>query len=99
MEINISGKHINLTPAMEEYAQKKCDRLPRFYDRLQEVNVVVDRPSREFEVEVIAHVANHDPFIASCGGEDFYGCVDNVVDKLTRQLSEHKDRIRNRKHP
>lgn len=98
MEINISGKHINLTPAMEEYASKKCDRFTRFYDRVQEVSVVVDRASSEFEVEVIAHVDGHNPFIATCGGQDFYSCVDTVVDKLTRQLSEHKERIKNRKH-
>lgn len=99
MQINISAKHLNLTAAMEDYANKKCDRLTRFYDRIQEIDVVVDQPSREFEVEVIAHVERHDPFIGTCRGSDFYACVDSVVDKLTRQVSEHKDRLRNRKHP
>ncbi len=85
---------MDLTNAMEEYASKKSDRLSRFYDRIQDVDIVVDKPSHEFEVEVIAHVERHDPFIASCRGEDYYACVDDVVDKLTRQITDHKERLK-----
>jgi len=99
MEINVTGKHIDLTESMEVHIHKKCERIERFYDRIKDMDVVVDRPGREFEVEVILRVEYHDPFIATSSGEDFYGCMDNVVDKLSRQITEHKDRIRNRKHP
>lgn len=99
MEINISGKHISLSESMEAYAMKKCQKLDRFFDRIIDIGVVVGRPAREFEVEVITRVEHHDPFIASCSGQDFYGCVDSVVDKLVRQVKEHKDKMRNRKHP
>jgi len=99
MRINISSKHLELTPAMEDYANKKCDRLTRYFDRISEIDVVVDRPSREFEIEVIAHVEHHDPFVGSMRGDDYYACIDAVVDKVSRQVSEHKERLRNRKHP
>jgi len=98
MQINISGKHIDLTNSIEEYAQKKCDRLTRYYDRIQEIDVVVDQPNREFEVEIITHVEHRDPFLGTCRGEDIYACIDDAVDKLTRQLTEHKEKLRNRKH-
>ncbi|MFG0330437.1 MAG: ribosome hibernation-promoting factor, HPF/YfiA family [Phycisphaerales bacterium] len=99
MLINISGKHIDLTPTMEEYCEKKADRLTRFFDRIQEIDVVVDKPDREFEVELILHVEHHDPFVGSARGEDFYGCVDGAIEKVSRQVAEHKDKLRNRKHP
>ncbi len=43
MQINISSKHMDLTPAIEEYAQKKVDRLTRFFDRIQQVDVIIDK--------------------------------------------------------
>lgn len=99
MQINISGRHMDISPSMDEYAQKKCDRLTRFYDRIQQVDVVVTKPGREFDVELIAHVDSHDPFIAQVQAEDYHACVDSAVDKLSRQLAEYKDKVRNRKHP
>ncbi len=99
MQINVTGKHLDISPAMEEYASRKCERLERFYDRIQTVDVVIDKPGREFEVELIAHVDRHDPFIGRDHATDYHACVDSVVDKLSRQLTEYKEMTRNRKHP
>jgi putative sigma-54 modulation protein len=98
MQINVTGKHMDITMPIEEYAHKKCDRLTRFYDRIQGIDVLVDKPTREFEVEIITHVDHHDPFVGTCQGEDIYACIDDAIDKLTRQLSDHKEKLRNRKH-
>lgn len=99
MQITVTGKHLDISAAMEEYAFRKCERLPRFYDRIQKVDVVIDRPGREFDVEIIAHVDRHDPFIGRDRAMDYHACLDSVVDKLSRQLAEHKEMTRNRKHP
>lgn len=103
MQITITGKRIELTPAIEDYANKKLDRLQRFYDRIQQIDLVVDRPSAQsstqFDIEIITRVDRHDPFIATTSGDDVYACIDGAVDKMSRQLSEHKERLRNRKHP
>lgn len=98
MQIIVSGKHIHLTPPMEEFASKKCERLFKFYDRITKIDVVVGGEAKDFEVEGIVHVNQHDPFVARSKGPDFYACVDGLVDKLTRQITEYKDRVRNRKH-
>lgn len=99
MQINVTGRHLAVSAAMEEYAHKKCERLPRYYDRIQSVDVLIDKPGREFEVELIAHVDRHDPFISRGHAMDYHACMDGVVDKLSRQLAEHKEKTRNRKHP
>ena len=43
MQTNISSKHMELTPAIEEYAVKKVEKFQRFFDRIQQVDVVIDR--------------------------------------------------------
>ncbi len=98
MQINVTSKHMDITDSIEEYAEKKCDRLTRYYDRISGIDIVVDKPSREFEVELITHVERHDPFLGTSRGDDIYACIDDVVDKVTRQLTDHKERTRNHKH-
>lgn len=98
MEFKISGRHLEITPAIRDYAHKKTDRMHRYFDRIQEVQVVVDKTDRSFEVEVIADVEHHEPFIAKHQNEDLYACIDETVDKVERQLSDHKQKLRNRKH-
>ena len=101
MEINVIGRHLEITPAIREYAQQKMAKLPRYYDRIQSVEVVADRADHHDEhyaVEIIVQVDRTDPFVAKVAGRDLYACIDASVDKLERQLTDHKEKLRNRKH-
>ncbi len=98
MRIDVSGKHLDVTPALEEYASTKCMRLTRYYDGVQQVHVVLDQPRHEsFEVEVRVDVVHHDSFVARTDGDDLYRCIDLTVDKMVRQLTDFKERLRNAK--
>ena len=48
---------------------------------------------------ILTDVEHHDPFVATSNHEDLYACIDLVVDRSIRQLSDHKSRIRDNKHP
>ncbi|MCC7145525.1 MAG: ribosome-associated translation inhibitor RaiA [Phycisphaeraceae bacterium] len=98
MEVTISGRHLEITEPIREYAAGKMAKLPRYYDRLQAVQVVAEKNEHQFMVEVRVQADRHDPFIAKESGTDLYACIDATVDKLERQLTDHKDRLRNRKH-
>ena len=99
MEIKVSGRQIDVTPAIREHASQKLMKLPRFFDRIQQMSVVIDRSDHNHHtVEVKVEAERADPFLASESGSDLYACVDECVRKLERQLSDHKDRLRNRKH-
>ena len=101
MELKLSGRHIDLTPAMRDYAESKVGKLPRYYDRITSIEVVVDREDHpeHYGLEVIVQVEKADPFVVRVTGEDVYACVDESVDKLERILTDHKEKLRNRKHP
>ncbi len=98
MEIIISGRRVEVTATIREYAQKKVAKLPRYFDRVTAIEVVLDKAHEQFEVEVIVEAEHHSPFLAKTSGEDLYGCLDQSVDKLERQLTDHKEQLRNRKH-
>ena len=98
MDVRISSKHMELTPAIEEYAAKKISKFPRFFDRIRQVDVVIDRAKNGYSLEIISHVAHHDPFIATSDHEDLYACIDQGIDRSVRQLKDHKSKLRDNKH-
>ena len=103
MIVTVSSRHMDVTPAMKSFAEQKAMKLTKYYDRIQEIEVIFDagkdKTSREkVRVEMIVNAEHKNTFIAHHDEGDAYACVDGCVDKLERQLSEHKKLHRNRKH-
>ena len=98
MEITVTGRHIEITPAIRQYATEKVSKLPRYFDRIQSISTVADKKDNHtLEVEIIVQADGHDRFIAKTSGPDLYACIDLAVDKLERQLTDHKERVKSRK--
>lgn len=98
MEITVTGRHIEVTEPIRNYAVEKVGKLPRYFDRILEIDVVVDRhDSHEFSVEIIVDVEHANDFVGKSIGDDLYGCIDSAVDKLERQLTDHKEKLRRHK--
>ena len=98
MELNVSGRHMEITDAIRAYASDKVSKLTRYYDRISSIEVVIDKGGQVHELEVIVHIERSDPSIVKISGTDVYACIDEAVDKLERKLTDHKDKLRNRKH-
>jgi ribosome hibernation promoting factor len=98
MQIKISSKHIQVTPAIEEYASKKIEKFPRYFNRVQQVEVVIDKARNGYSVEIITDVEHHESFVATSTHEDLYACLDLGIDRSLRQLKDHKSRLRDNKH-
>jgi len=98
MEIIVTGRHIDITPPIRDYATEKVSKLPRYFDRIQSIEVIAHQTDRRHEIEILVHVEKTDPFICKTNGEDLYTCIDEAIDKLERRLTDHKEKLRNRKH-
>ena len=97
MHITISAKHMELTQPIRDYIERKMSRLPHFFNRLQEIRVIIERVPHGYHVEVVSDVEHHNDFVANSEHRDLYACVDMVSDRAVRQLHEWKDRIRGAK--
>lgn len=98
MEITVTGRHMDITPAIRQYASEKASKLPRYFDRIQLIEVIAHKTDGHQELEIIVHVERTDPFVCKSAGSDLYACIDEAVNKLERRLTDHKGRLRNRKH-
>lgn len=99
MEVKISGRHMSVSESLRQYCEEKSLKLTRFYDRIQSIEVVLDGKNGIHTAEMIVHTEHTDPFVASEQNTDAYAAIDLLVDKIERQLTRHKERVRNRKHP
>ena len=97
MHITISAKHMELTQPIRDYIERKMSRLPHFFNRLQEIRVIIERVPHGYHVEVVSDVEHHKDYVANTEHRDLYACVDVVSDRAVRQLHEWKDRIRGAK--
>ncbi|MDI9432518.1 MAG: ribosome-associated translation inhibitor RaiA [Sedimentisphaerales bacterium] len=100
MDFTITGKHITITEAMKEYAQEKTSKLPRFYNTVSQVEVVVDgdQTAGKISIEIIARGEHSNVFIATEAADDAYKGIDAAVRKLEEQLRRKKTKERNNKH-
>jgi len=99
VQVNVSGRHMGIGEALKEYCVEKAGKLTRYYDRIQSIDVVLDGKNGVHTAEIIVHIDSTDPFVASETHEDVYAALDLLLDKIERQLTRHKERVRNRKHP
>jgi putative sigma-54 modulation protein len=96
--VTVTSRHMDVSPALKTYAEQKAAKLVKYYDRIQEIEVVFDNKKDVMSVEFIVNAEHKNMFVAHHDDGDAYACIDACFDKLERQLSEHKKKIRNRKH-
>ena len=102
MNLTISGHHLEVTPSLRSYVTTKIDRITRHFDQLVDVKVLLTvenqkEKERRQRAECSIHVKGNDLF-AESANEDLYAAVDDLVDKLDRQVARHKDRLQNHSH-
>ena len=92
MQINFTGHHLEVTPALREYTTSKFEKLQRHFDKINSINVVFDIEKILQSAEATIHVAKTE-LHASSKSENMYSSVDALVEKLDRQLIKHKEKM------
>jgi ribosomal subunit interface protein len=102
MIVTVASRHTEITAPWKAYAEQKAAKLTKFFDRISEIEVVLDHAnhvSNTMSVELIVHAEHNDRFVAHHSEGDAYACMDACMDKMERILTDHKKKLRNRKHP
>lgn len=102
MNLTISGHHLEVTPALRTYVTNKLDRIARHFDQVVDVKVLLTlenqkEKERRQKAECNIHIKGIDLFAESAHA-DLYAAVDELVDKLDRQVVRHKDRLQTHQH-
>lgn len=97
MQINITGKNVSISQAMQDYVEKKISKLSRFFDQISHAEVVFKgedrKDARKSHIVEVTLDVNGTIIKASEENQDFRACIDLVIDKLESQLKKYREKL------
>ncbi len=98
MNVRIEGRHLKVTPALQEHVHKKVDHLDKYFDGVQDLHVILSlKEPKHHAAEIVAEVVRGQPLVAQASHEDMYLAIDEAVHKIREHLKKFKERMRTRK--
>jgi putative sigma-54 modulation protein len=91
MNLQLTGHHLEITPALRDYVQNKLTRISNHFDHVIDVKVTMSVEKLAQKVEATLHVPGND-LHAECADENMYSAIDMLTDKLDRQVVKHKEK-------
>lgn len=98
MNITVKGKNVELTEALQEYARKKVDKLSRHFQNLNDA-VITLGVQRNWQTVEVTLEGDGVVFRGQERTNDMYASVDQVAEKLDRQIRRLKGKLIDRVHP
>ncbi len=92
MNLQLSGHHLEITPAIRAYILDKLTRISRHFDHVIDVNVILSVNKLDHKAEATVHVRGKDIHV-ECVEPHMYAAIDGLADKLDRQILKHKEKI------
>ena len=97
MNLNLSGHHLDITPAIRAYVVNKLVRVTRHFDHVIDVNVVLSVDKLRQQITANLHIRGKD-IHAECVEPDMYAAIDALADKLDRQVLRYKEKRNGHRH-
>lgn len=97
MNLNLSGRHLEITPAIREHVVNKIEKIKRHFDNLIDVNVVLSVEKLKQKAEANVHLSGKTIFV-ECDDTNLYAAIDTLIEKLDRQIIKHKEKHAARRH-
>ncbi len=91
MQVIITGHHLTITEALKAHVDAKFAKLARHFDNVTDVHVILSVEKLIQKAEATLQISGAKLF-AEDEQEDMYAAIDNLVDKLDRQIIKHKEK-------
>lgn len=94
MDLEISGRHVNVNDRMREHTLEQLGHIDKYADQIQRVNVTFFNDAEDKVAEILVRVRRGKDAVAEAKAENFYKAVDLAIDKIERQLDRAKARVK-----
>jgi putative sigma-54 modulation protein len=91
--LQITGRHVEITPALREYAEKKLGKMEHHFNHITQVHIILSVEKNEHKAEATVHASGHADFFAEALATNMYAAIDSLSEKLTRQIVKHKEKL------
>lgn len=96
MRIEITGRHIDITPAIRDFTEDKLKKLERWIDEILETHVVLSVEKHRHIAEIVLRARTH-TFTGTDATGDMYASIGNAADKIEKQARKLKDKVTGRR--
>lgn len=95
MTVNITSKQMDITPAIRAHVEDRLAKLEKWQTQLINPHFILMKTPKGFAVEASIGTPNGD-LLATAECEDMYKAINEVEEKLERQLNkiQHKGEAR-----
>lgn len=93
MKVTITARHLELTKALHDYAEKRVKRVKKYFTNVIDAHIILTLRKYTQIAEVIIHT----PGITINGKEeagDMYAAIDLVMDNIQRQVKKYKEKLK-----
>ena len=97
--VTITGRHLAITAAINDYAEKKVESLHLDYPKIIEAHVILEVDKHRHRAEIVLICANHITIEAHEETADLYASMDQVILKVARQMRKYKTRLLRQQRP
>jgi putative sigma-54 modulation protein len=97
MNLNLTGRHVEITPSLRDYVASKMSKVTRHFDHVIDVSVILSVEKLKQKAEANVHMKGRDIFVET-DSADMYASIDSLVDKLDRQILRHKEKNASRRN-
>ncbi len=91
MQLNITGHHVDVSPAVRRHVSSKLARIERHFDQVINVHCILTTERLSYRAEATVHL-DGGTLHADAVADGMYAAVDGLVDKLDRQVKKHKEK-------
>ena len=90
--IHVVGRHLEITPAMQQYAEDKLKKIERFGGHVLEATITLEHVKQLYTCSYIVDVSRTKIKVTGHDHE-FYAAVDNAIDRLKHKLRRYVDKL------
>jgi len=91
MQLNVTGHHVAVTPALRGYVEKKLERIGRHFEQVIDVHCILSVEKLRQKAEATLHVSGSS-IHADATEADMYAAIDLLIDRLDRRIKKHKEK-------
>lgn len=92
MQVTITFRHMDASPAMRDYVDSKIGNLEKFLIKPTEVHVIMSVEKFRHRAEVVLY-EQHFKASADETSEDMHKSIDKALTKIEHQVKKHKEKI------
>lgn len=96
MEIVVSGKGIEITPALRSYTESKLNKLTRVFSSVMDAHVTLS-VQKYLQIADVSVKTRNGGFTARAQTTDMYASINEAIDNLVKQARRAGSRIKNHK--